>query len=133
MSDLTDTVREALAKATPGPWEYEEPDGRHGADPSIGSAAEYISPFFGSKNDGDLITHAPAWLAELCDRLDAAEAAVPRIKAEALERESEWLATAAGNAGSQGYSADLIKGFRLAAGWVKFHSESQLGGAASVR
>lgn len=80
MSDLTQTVREALAAATPGPWAYVEPDGRHGADPWIDADPDPISQFFGREADAHLIAAAPAWLAELCDRLEAAEGELAAVR-----------------------------------------------------
>ena len=74
MSDLTDTVREALKQATPGPWEAhditeidldgvfdlahvvaDDPDDPHGDRVAV--AASIL------RADAHLIANAPAWLA----------------------------------------------------------------------
>jgi len=39
-----------------------------------------------------------------------------------LTAEAEWLRRAYENIDDKGYSDDLREGFRLAAGWVRFHA-----------
>lgn len=79
-------IREALAKATPGPWEHQECDDgccHWIASPTIPEILKN-----GTLEDLDLIANAPAWLEALCDemcdwraRAEAAEAAVERVRA----------------------------------------------------
>ena len=84
-SDLIQTVREALAKATPGPWVQGD-----------GSSASYheggyvilcpkvdgrrvlarMNSYMPWEADARLIANAPQWLAELVARVEALEEAV---------------------------------------------------------
>ena len=67
MSDLNTTVREALAAATPGPWE-EHWDGTIGRAPRvIGRPGPFgtIAPW--KEADSTLIANAPTWLAALVE------------------------------------------------------------------
>lgn len=69
MSDLTAEVRDALAAATPGPWEQSRgfPAIVYGADRND----IYSRPREEIERNVHLIASAPSWLAALCDRLDA--------------------------------------------------------------
>ena len=79
MSDLTAEVRDALAAATPGPWEQSRgfPAIVYGADHND----IYSRPREEIERNVHLIASAPSWLAALCDRLDAAEAKLAAAEA----------------------------------------------------
>lgn len=81
MSDLTAEVRAALAAATPGPWEQSRgfPAIVYGADRND----IYSRPREEIERNVRLIAAAPSWLAALCDRLDAAKAALSTHATEA--------------------------------------------------
>lgn len=105
MSDLTEAVREALAKATGGRWYWRNTSldvylqgagtrivmgfkrrGMNGAQPEFLNPTTHLLDPVGGRNineypDARLIASAPVWLADLCDRLDAAEAAIERVRA----------------------------------------------------
>lgn len=75
--DLVAKVREALAKATPGPWEVDmddwdvqvvmKPDGT----PGVAIICEGMHQGTDEgESDAHLIAHAPAWLEALCDEVE---------------------------------------------------------------
>ena len=80
MSDLTETVGDALANATPGPWTHggratvTAPRGE-GMRPRLVAMAPAYSPE--DSANMHLIANAP----ELCDRLVMIEAAIERVRA----------------------------------------------------
>ena len=68
MFELVREVREALAKAAPGPWEHQECD--EGCCHWASSPADDEILRYGSLSDIELIAHTPEWLAALCDEVD---------------------------------------------------------------
>lgn len=80
MSTDLAVIEAALKAATPGPWKYEPPDGRHGGAPWIDADPMPVSEFYGTLADARLIANAPTWLAELVERVKMAEAEVERLR-----------------------------------------------------
>ena len=100
MTDRTE-LRRLLDEATPGPWEVEEsqiwgPDGAFVAAVRWGGGAITDLP------DALLIAAAVSALPDLLDQLDAAEAALARVRE---------LHASSGTAESQGYGAHGTYGF----------------------
>lgn len=87
---LVEQVRAALAAGTPGEWKHSGlgavdalMDGRwRQVAMAVGEAAQYGDPSRGPQEilaaNADLIAGAPAWLAALCDRVEALETPRPR-------------------------------------------------------
>lgn len=86
MSADLNEIRDALAKATPGPWERVPLD-RVSTRPSDCYDVRTLDGEWLCESidyaDAYLISNAPAWLAELCDRVERAEAAIERVRAMA--------------------------------------------------
>lgn len=81
MSDLTEAVRCALANITPGPWSLRGYDDVVAArDEGMGPRLVVMVPAYSPEDSANLklVASAPTWLAELCDRLDDAEAEIER-------------------------------------------------------
>lgn len=98
MSDLIQTVREALSKTTPGPWKvfehvfeadkpylserrigttYDHPQLK-GPDSIVTLATCAYEPHqrvFIGENDANLIANTPEWLGQLCDHVEALQTA----------------------------------------------------------
>lgn len=47
-----------------------------------------------------------------------------KIRSAVLSEEADWLDTAYANSADKGYSAVFRKGFKTAAGWVRFHANN---------
>lgn len=96
MNDLLRDVRDALAKATPGPWVNDGFDvfGRRVTVRPGAKEAEFVAMVKGRSGDigncgeadAHLIANAPAWLAALADRVDYLES-VCRMAADVVDRQ----------------------------------------------
>lgn len=86
-NELIAEVRAALEAATPGPWERLDPDGapygRVGYRIRCG-ALEMAAVDVERRTDAALIAAAPAWLAELCDRVERLHFELERSDREVL-------------------------------------------------
>lgn len=103
-TDLAE-IEAALKAATPGPWRWRntqdpmlmgdgsrylvmsfERMGMRGAQPLFRDERNIMQPALGANindfSDAHLIANAPAWLAELLERVKAAEAEVERLQSE---------------------------------------------------
>ena len=78
------TIRAELAAATPWPWHLNQPDYSTVILGTDGYPLAHADGAQKGRNQGHanarLIAHAPEWLAELCDRLGAAEGEVERLR-----------------------------------------------------
>lgn len=73
MSELTDRARTLLAAATDGPWAWVDYEFRTAeGDERIG--------YTYNLDDANMVAAAPSLLAELCDQLEKAEAAIARVR-----------------------------------------------------
>lgn len=73
-------IREALEKATPGPWEYEMWEGYADVYPTTGRHVPICQlwtkteePMENAENNAHLIANAPEWLGFLLDELERLE------------------------------------------------------------
>ena len=80
-------IEAALEAATPGPWEWSNSDhtaARRELDGPYTNVLGTSALRWPTHEDANLIANAPAWLAELVERVKAAEDEVERLR-QALE------------------------------------------------
>ncbi|PFG17212.1 hypothetical protein ATK74_1775 [Propionicimonas paludicola] len=155
--DLVSEVREALAKATPGPWEASASDSGHSkfemnhyvlAGPVGDTVCDMESHVRVSINeqvakdegvaDAYLIAHAPEWLAALCDEVERLSDLASERRSEvvrATQEAHEWESEAEdANARAEEAEAAVERVRALAAGLARqgtlpiYASASEIGG-----